>query len=244
MARQCGGALGVSCLSCQLRQHSEWRVLNEEETRFLSRNRKSREYRAGESIFAMGEPSHGLYCMVSGTAAIRKGDAEGNTALLRVLYPGDTLGYRGVLLDEKRRYGAEALGPSRVCFIDKPVFRALLDRNPALSQQFLHRIAKDMDDAHDHLVRNATLSNRDKFVHLLHALMNRGGSTATDGSRFMELPLSRRDLASMIGTRHETLSRIIGRLEEDGVARFSGRTVHVRKPHSLLQELQRPALLD
>jgi DNA-binding Lrp family transcriptional regulator len=47
----------------------------------------------------------------------------------------------------------------------------------------------------------------------------------------MELPLSRRDLASMIGTRHETLSRIISRLEEDGVARFSGRTVHVRKPH-------------
>ena len=244
MARRCGESSGMSCLSCQWRQHSEWRVLNEEETRFLSRNRKSREYRAGEPIFAMGEPSHGLYCMISGTAAIRKGDAEGNTALLRVLYPGDTLGYRGVLLDEKRRYSAEALGPSRICFIDKPVFKVLLDRNPALGQQFLRRIARDMDEAHDHLVRNATLSNRDKFVHLLHALMNRGGCTATDGSRFMELPLSRRDLASMIGARHETLSRIISRLEEEGVARFSGRTVHVRKPHSLLQELQRPALLD
>ena len=89
--------------------------------------------------------------------------------------------------------------------------------------------------------RNATLSNRSKFVHLLLALMNRHGCTATDGSRFMELPLSRRDLASMIGTRHETLSRIIGRLEEDGLARFSGRTVHLTQPHSLVQEIQRPS---
>jgi CRP/FNR family transcriptional regulator len=46
----------------------------------------------------------------------------------------------------------------------------------------------------------------------------------------------------MIGARHETLSRIISRLEEDGIARFSGRTVHVTQPNSLLDEI-RPTLL-
>jgi CRP/FNR family transcriptional regulator len=45
-------------------------------------------------------------------------------------------------------------------------------------------------------------------------------------------------MASMIGARHETLSRIIGRMEEDGVAQFSGRTVCVNRPHSLMEEIR------
>jgi CRP/FNR family transcriptional regulator len=75
-------------------------------------------------------------------------------------------------------------------------------------------------------------------VHLLANLMDRHGHAAPDGSRVINLPISRRDMASMIGARHETLSRIISRLEEDGVARFSGRTVCVSRPHSLMKEIR------
>ena len=235
-------ALGANCLDCRLRQRNEWRVLAEEEVKTLAQSRKCRLYHAGETIFSEGEPSHGIYCITSGTVAIRKIDAGGNAVLVQLAYPGDTLGYRGLLLGENRRSSAEALGPSKVCFIDRGVVRALLERNPALGLQFLRRVANDLDDAHAKLVQNATFSNRTKFVHLLSVLMNRHGRTTTDGSRVMQLPLSRRDMASMIGARHETLSRIISRLEEDGIARFSGRTVHVVQPNSLLDEI-RPTLL-
>ncbi len=233
---------GTSCLECRLRQRNEWRVLVEDEVKLLAQTRKCRLYQAGELIFAAGEPSHGIYCIASGTVAIRKIDTEGNAVLVQLGYPGDTLGYRGLLLGENRCSSAEALGPSKICFIDKQIVRTLLDRNPALGLQFLRRVTADLDDAHAKLVRNATFSNRAKFIHLLLVLMSRHGHTANDGSRVMKLPVSRRDLASMIGARHETLSRIIGRLEEDGIARFSGRTVHVTRPHSLLDEI-RPAPL-
>lgn len=228
---------GVNCLECPMRQHNEWRVLTEEDIKLLAQARKSRRYGAGESIFAAGEPSYGIYCIVEGAAALRRIDAEGNTVLIQISYPGDTLGYRGVLLGQRRRFSAEALGLSRICFIDQQVVKTLLDRNPALSLQFLRRINADLDEAHNKLVQNATLSNRSKFVHLLLHLMDRHGSPAPDGSQVINLPISRRDMASMIGARHETLSRIIGRLEEDGIARFSGRTVCVSRPHSLLQEI-------
>lgn len=237
-----GSVSGVNCLECQLRQNNEWSVLTGEEVRLLAQARKSRRYQAGELIFSAGEPSHGIYCIVSGTVAIRKIDAGGNPVLIRLGYPGDTLGYRGLLLGESRRCNTEALEPSRICFIDQRTVKTLLGRNPALGLQFLRRVATDLNDAQDKLVQNATFSNRTKFVHLLLVLMNRHGYTAMDGSRVINLPISRRDLASMIGARHETLSRIIGRLEEDGVARFSGRTVHVTRPHSLLAEIK-PMLL-
>ncbi|MFO1372207.1 MAG: Crp/Fnr family transcriptional regulator [Candidatus Competibacteraceae bacterium] len=221
-----------------MRQRNEWRVLAGEELTLLAQARKCRLYHAGEPIFSAGEPSHGIYCITSGTVAIRKVGAEGNAVLVQLGYPGDTLGYRDLLLGENRRSSAEALGPSKVCFIDKQTVRALLDKSPALGLQFLRRVATDLDDAHTKLVQNATFSNRTKLIHLLLVLMNRHGRTSIDGSRVMKLPLSRRDLASMIGARHETLSRIIGRLEEDGIARFSGRTVHVAQPNSLLDEIK------
>lgn len=242
MEERSGSIPGVNCLECQLRQRNEWRALTGEETRLLAHARKSRRYQAGEPIFSAGEPSHGIYCIASGTVAIRRIDAGGNPVLIRLGYPGDTVGYRGLLLGENRRCSAEALGPSRICFIDKQTVRTLLDRNPALGLQFLRRVATDLNEAHDKLVQNATLSNRTKFVHLLLVLMNRHSRTATDGSRVIYLPISRRDLASMIGARHETLSRIISRLEEDGIAHFSGRTVHVTRPNSLLAEIK-PMLL-
>ena len=233
---------GATCLECGLRQRNEWRVLAEDELKLLSQAKKCRLYQAGKPLYVEGEPSYGIYCVASGTVAIRKVDEQGNAVLVQLGYPGDTLGYRGLLLDENRRSNAEALGPSKVCFVDQRIVRALLDKNPALGLQFLRRVTADLDDAHAKLVQNATFSNRTKFVHLLLVLMNRHGRTATDGTRVMQLPLSRRDLASMIGTRHETLSRIISRLEEEGVARFSGRTVHVTRPHSLLEEITPPLL--
>ena len=229
---------GANCLECPLRQRNEWRVLTDEDVRLLAQMRKSRRYRAGEPIFSAGESSHGIYCIVEGAAAMRQVDAEGNPVLLKISYPGETLGYRGVLMGQKRRFSAEALGPSRVCFIDQQVVKLLLERNPALSLQFLRRVNHDLDDTHDKLMQNATLSNRDKFVHLLVNLMDRHGRAAPDGSQVISLPISRRDMASMIGARHETLSRIIGRMEEDGIARFSGRTVCVNQPHSLMAEIR------
>ena len=58
----------------------------------------------------------------------------------------------------------------------------------------------------------------------------------------IELPVSRRDLASMIGTRHETISRIIGRLETDGIAYFSGRQVTIPNVETLRAEADRFAV--
>lgn len=79
---------------------------------------------------------------MAGTIAIRKVDVYSSSAVLVQLgYPGETLGYRELLLSENRRYNAEALGLSKVCFIEKDVVRMLLDRNPALGLEFVWRVA-------------------------------------------------------------------------------------------------------
>ena len=91
----------------------------------------------------------------------------------------------------------------------------------------LRRAALELEQAQDSIVRSATLPTRDRLIALLLQLMQRHGEVQADGSWHLQLPLPRRDLASMIAIRHETLSRIIARLESDGLAQFSGRNVKV-----------------
>jgi len=225
------------CIVCHVGRRSDWHDLDQPASALLTNGRHRREYGSGESVFAQGERNDGVYCISGGTVGIRKLDDNGNSVLLGLAYPGDTIGYRSFLTGSDHKTSAEALGPSVVCHIDRATIAALLAGNPALGLRLLQRSIGELEHVHEMMFRQATLSNRDKLVHLLLVLVGRHGRRNSNGSQSLDLPVSRRDLASMIGTRHETVSRIIGRLETDGVAHFSGRQVMIPSVEALAAKI-------
>jgi len=237
MAQSCTKYEGQACSVCHVGQRSDWHDLDEAANGLLARGRHRREYGSGEVVFAQGGQNDGVHCVSGGTVGIRRLDANGNSVLLELAYPGDTIGYRSFLTGGEHKTSAEALGPSVVCHIDRATVTALLTGNPALGLRFLKRSIGELEHAHDMMFRQATLSNRHKLVHLLLVLVQRHGRRHSNGSQSIDLPVSRRDLASMVGTRHETISRIIGRLEDDGVAHFSGRQVTIPSVDALAAEI-------
>lgn len=237
MAPSCIRQEGQACVVCHVGQRSDWHDLDEAASTLLVRGRRRREYGPGAVVFAQGEQNDGVHCVSGGTVGIRRLDDNGNSVLLELAYPGDTIGYRSFLTGSEHKTSAEALGPSVVCHIDRATITALLASNPSLGLRFLKRSIGELEHAHDMMFRQATLSNRHKLVHLLLVLVQRHGRRHTNGSQSIDLPVSRRDLASMVGTRHETISRIIGRLETDGVAHFSGRQVTIPSVEALAAEI-------
>ncbi|MBU6298355.1 MAG: Crp/Fnr family transcriptional regulator [Alphaproteobacteria bacterium] len=233
MVGVCTRSESHSCVVCHVGRRSDWCELDEAANILLERGRRRREYDSGTVVFAQGEFNKGVYCVSGGTVGIRRFDGDGNSVLLALAYPGDTIGYRSFLTGREHKTSAEALGPAVVCHIDRPTITALLAGNPALGRRFLKRLVGEVEHAHDAMFRQATLSNRDKLICLLLTLVRRHGRQHTDGPQSIDLPVSRRDLASMIGARHETLSRIIGRLESDGIAHFSGRQVTIPNVEAL-----------
>ncbi|MGO4870074.1 MAG: Crp/Fnr family transcriptional regulator [Roseiarcus sp.] len=229
-----------TCGACHVGGRSDWRDLDEEANNLLVRGRRRFAYDSGEVVFAQGEPGDGMHCVSGGTVGIRRLDANGNSVLLGLAYPGDTIGYRSFLTGGVHKTSAEALGPSFVCHFSSATITALLARVPALGQRFLKRTIGELEHAHDAMLRQATLSNRRQLVHLLLVLVRRHGRRRPDGAQTIDLPVSRRDLASMIGARHETISRIIGRLETDGMAHFSGRQVTIPCVEALAGEIEQP----
>jgi len=227
----------TGCFSGKFTEGTEWAVLSPEEIQLFNKNVTCKTYTAGETIFYEGDDCHGLYFVESGLVGVRKIDAEGSHVLLRLANPGDTLGYRPLLAGEPHRAGAEALQSSRVCFLPTKIMRRLLISNPELGAGFLKRTAKALGAADERFFESVTLTARIRFIHLLIILRERCGHIVEDGSLFLELPLTRRDIASMLGIRAESLSRLVHEIEAEGLIHFSGSQVTVANPDSLLEEL-------
>lgn len=194
-------------------------------------------YEKGEFIYHEGDPCEGIYCLEDGLVALRKYDVAGNPTLVSLANPGRTLGYRSFLSGGTHVTSAEAVTASRVCFIDRRTAREIIDHNPALGYQFLRRVAKDLGRATERYHHELTLSVRDRFIHLLLILKSRYGTVNDGGHLVLRLPLSRQDLAALVGTRPETLARTIRKMEDEGLATFAGRVVTVTKADALFEQL-------
>lgn len=224
------------CGACAAHPDSLWQQLDGELAGLIGNARVRRLYGSGQAVFRQGDPNAGVYCIAEGTVAIRRLDSVGNSVLLKLAYPGHTLGYRSFLSGGEHKTSAEAVGPACVCRIERGALAAAVAQSPALSLAILARASADIELAQDMLMQQATLSNRGRLCQLLVDLVDHHGITHADGSGCVHLPVSRRDLASMIGTRHETVSRIMTRLEKDGLARFSGRSVSIPSLEALAAE--------
>jgi len=229
-----------NCFTCQTRGRTEWCVLSDDELEVVNEGKVRREYLPGEVIFYEGDDCRGVHCVERGMIGVRKTDAQGNEVLLRINHPGDTIGYRSFLAGDEHNNSAEAMEPSVLCFIEGSTVRSLLQMNPNLGIRFLRHAANDLNAAEEKVLQSATLPVRARFAHLLVVLKERYGVAGKNGELDLELPLSRQDMAAMIGIRPESMSRTIRSLEEDNIAQFSGRRVHIPSLQSLVDELEIP----
>jgi CRP-like cAMP-binding protein len=228
----------LNCFSCQVRGRTEWCDLDSDDLRQLNQVKVCNTYEPGQIIFYQGNPCLGIFCVESGTVAIKKVDSQGNSALVRMVNSGQTLGYRTYFAGGSYAANAEALTRCRICFIDKEEVRKLLENNPSVGFSFLRHVSRDLQSAEDARLQVSSLPVRARVAHLLLTLKDRFATVDEEGNLTIELPMARRDMADMVGTRPETIARTIHSMEEDGVAIFTGRNVTVRDLDALLDELE------
>jgi CRP/FNR family transcriptional regulator len=226
-----------NCFTCKAFIHTEFEALLERDVAVINEGKVTRNYRSGEPIFRAGDCSDGVYCVGAGLVCTRKADKAGKSIPLRLRYPGDTLGFRSFLSGTRHVMSAEALEPTRVCFIGGDTIRDLLSRNLDLCLSFLRRLASDLDSAEERLFQRKSLNARARLAQLLLVLFGSHGTVTEGGELLLKLPLTRQDMAEAIGVNVKSMSRIIRKFQDESIARFSGRTVQVPHFDKLVAEL-------
>ena len=232
----CGSPLH-SCAKCPTRQTSEWSTLSDADLRLIDQAKLTRAHEPGEVLFLQGDASRGIYCLQSGLIGLRRLDEEGNSALLRLCNAGETVGYRALLSNQDHRNTAEILAPSVVCFIRRPVVARLVAGNPRLGERFLGHCMDDMTRTEADYARSLTLKMKSRFLHVLMIFYQQRGYRDQYENFVLELPIQRRQLADLLGSSPESVSRMIRNLETEGLLRFEDRRVCFSDMDAILQEI-------
>jgi CRP/FNR family transcriptional regulator len=194
--------------------------LSEADLAALQAISKIREAPRGELLFSDGEPAAGFFVVIDGKVKIYKLSAEGKERILHIVHPGGTFAEAAIFGNGLYPAYAEPLVPSRLLFVPKDGFLALLAQNSRIAinmiaglSRFLRQFAQQIEE----------LTFKDVPSRLARFLLDLSrGRRAT-----VELPISKSQLASNLGTVSETLSRTLRKLSDDDLIRVQGRRVEL-----------------
>lgn len=211
--------------------------LEEKEMAFLLRRAVPREYAAGETIFTEGEPCQGLYVVESGRVKIFKMSAGGREQVLAVDGPGASIAELPVFDDGAYPASAAAVTEARLIFVSKQDFRTLCLEHPQVALKVLKVVGGRLRRLVGIIEELSFTTVRHRMAALLLNLAKRSGAPTARGTEFL-LPATQQEVAAMIGTVRELVSRNLSRLQAEGIIIVEGRTVIVADLGRLEAELE------
>ncbi len=185
----------------------------------------------GEVLFRQGDAACTLYVVRSGSLKTYAEDRAGNVQVIGFHLPGEILGIGGMGRDRYIGTG-EALERSTVCEILYRQLQPLLSQLPALHEQLAHFITRRTEIDQGHVVMMGRLHARERLALFLRGYSARCARASLD-PHDLYLPMSRRDLASYLGLAMETVSRLFGRMEAEGVLIVNRKRVQILCPERL-----------
>lgn len=224
-----------SCINCWAHRRTEWCVLDRSGLTLHDRNRRIKEYKPGDFFYEQDQESDGLFCVESGNILLSNLDAFKNETAFRVVFQGEVFGIRSFFSEQPHNTTAKALSACRVCFISRATLDDLFDKHPVLAREFLKSLGRDRGPWEALLLRSPLQPVYIRLIHLLLILRESCAKKVSPYGLVFDLPLQRKQIAAMLATRKETLSRAIKELEKQGLADFKGRRVMVPDLRKLLR---------
>jgi len=169
------------------------------------------DYKKGENIYCAGDQSDALYIVRRGKIRIYRLSDSGKEQLVRILRPGDFTGELALFNEGIHEAYAEAMEETNVCTIRRNDLQTLLNKYPAIALKILAEFSSRLEQSEKQTARFATEKVETRLaLFLAECLDDQQPSTE------FVLPMSKKDIASYLGTTPETISRKLLELEELG----------------------------
>jgi len=174
-------------------------------------------FKRGQSIFSEEDEATGFYVVISGRVKIFKLSAEGKEQILHIFGPGEPFGEVAVFTGRRFPANAEALEETRVFFFPRKEFIELIRKDPSLALNLLAVLSQRLR-RFSALVENLSLKEVPGRLAAYLLYLGEGKKELND----LTLEISKNQLASLLGTIPETLSRILARMTREGFLETSG----------------------
>jgi CRP-like cAMP-binding protein len=206
------------CEFCAIRSKAVG-TLNPDELDILKENCAEVTLQAGENIIKEGFLSSHVAYLKSGLAKISKKGVKGIDQILKLVRPGSYLGLQTVLSNKVHQYSASAVEESVICYIDIWSFKELIMRNAQFANELILYMGHD---ELSYFKRFVNVQQKQVIGRLADNILY-FSNEINEGAIEFTIPLSRSDLAALVGATRESVTRAIKELSDIGTIRVNGK---------------------
>jgi CRP/FNR family transcriptional regulator len=181
-----------------------------------------KQYNRGETIFFEGDDGKGFYMVESGKVKIYKMSLSGKEHILHIFGPGEPFGEVPVFHGQPFPATAEALMKTTLLFFPRDKFVQLVHEMPSIALNMLAVLSMRLRRFASQIENLSLKEVPARLADYLLYLSEEKGNADT-----IELEISKGQLASLLGTIPETLSRIFAKMSEEGLIAVEGRTIRI-----------------
>jgi CRP/FNR family transcriptional regulator, cyclic AMP receptor protein len=192
------------------------------------------EVKAGTRIFDEDSSMRGVYVLCSGKVKLSSTSKTGKTLILKIAGPGDVLGLGAAIAGERYEVTAEAMEPTQLKNIRRDEFLAFLERHGEGSLHAAQALSSEYRSAFFDARRLALSTSA---AGRLASVLLDWGRTAQCGKTEMRftMALTHEELASLIGSSRETVTRMLSKFKREKLIEVRGATIVILAPERLEQ---------
>jgi CRP/FNR family cyclic AMP-dependent transcriptional regulator len=222
-----------SCLTCKSRGDRCFRDLSTATLQAFEAIKYTSAYPPHAVLFVEGQAPRGVFVLCQGRVKLSLCSSDGKTLILKIAEPIELLGLSATVSGKAYELTAETIDPCQVNFIKREDFLRVLHGH----SDFSFRVAEQLSDKYNtacHEIRSLGLSHSaaEKLAKLLLEWSSKDGEPGKREPR-MKLTLTHEEIAQMIGTSRETVTRLFAVLKERQIVHTKGSTLLIRNQAKL-----------
>ncbi|HTM88797.1 MAG TPA: Crp/Fnr family transcriptional regulator [Terriglobales bacterium] len=221
-----------NCLICNLRSERFFCDLPRTALAAFEKIKYSSAVPAGAVLFVEGQSPRGMYVLCRGRVKLSTTSREGKTLILRIAEPGEVLGLHATVSGKPYELTAETLQASQLNFVKREDFLHFLQEHGDACLRAAQHLSQNCQSAYE-MIRSLGLSHSvtEKMARLLLEWSG-DGETTKDGIR-VKIALTHEEIAQLVGTSRETVTRVLGDFRKQQIAQLRGSTLLIRNKAAL-----------
>ena len=218
------------CERCLIKEFNNLNALTKEELSLISDSKDMQTFKKGEVIFDEGKFSSGVYCIKDGVCKLSQLNANGKEQIVKFSKKGDLIGYHSAITHEPSMLKVTALNDVLACFVPQDLIKKPLDENPKFANAMFKTVCSDLKEANNSMTNISTNTVHQRTADLILFLKDTYG---VDNNNTIKIKLSRKEIASSVGTATESAIRVLSTFKKDKLIELDGKSIVILNQEAL-----------
>jgi CRP/FNR family transcriptional regulator, cyclic AMP receptor protein len=222
-----------SCLACKLRVDKIFCDLPDPALQALEQIKYATAYPKGAILFVEGQAPRGIFVLCKGRVKLSICSTDGKTLILKIAEGGEVLGLSASVSGKPYELTAETIDPCQINFVKREDFLRFLKEQPDACMRVAEQLSEKYNSACRE-IRSLGLSHSaaEKLAKLLLEWTTKNGEGTKQEPR-IKLALTHEEIAQMIGTSRETVTRLFAEMKKRQIVQSKGSTLVIRNKVAL-----------